>query len=158
MNYWLYQMAAYGDASDDEDDRWRPRDYRKKVCEKESVTWEWYKPMSVNRRGRRGPVSGDKIVFFFCKTGLKGKEKPGIYGWGEIEFFRNNTKGRCLTFRVTPPSDALKLSPLWGRAVEKLVNEIRGNFTKRTLWEMTNEQFNRLYEKMLAKVEAPQPA
>jgi hypothetical protein len=116
------------------------------------------------RRDQRNPAPGDIVVFFFCKTGLKGNratrskrrtprwgEKPGIYGIGEVlEFFNNAEDGRLLGFMPKPPTDTLKTQPLWDADVRVLLSRVRGRWNQRTMWRISQTQFNELHDKMLA--------
>jgi hypothetical protein len=147
MNYWPYQMAAHGDAKDDPDERWRPNDFRRDVSEGETVTWKWHKPMNIQPRGGICPAPGDKIVFFFCKTGLRATERAGVYGFGAIERF-SNVEGRFLRFSVFPPTDALKRKPLWDREMRRLIDRIRGKWNQGTMWQMNVSQFNKVCARM----------
>lgn len=151
MSYWLFQMSACDE--DDKGDPWRPEDYRLVVCEGKVVEWKWHKPMNIDVRGLKDPAPGDKVVFFFCKTGLRKGEKPGLYGLGEITRFRSDRRGRLLKFRPERPNDSLKMKPLWSIEVETIVNAIRGEWYQRTMWGMTDEEFSTLYAMMLATVE-----
>lgn len=144
MAYWLYQMRA------NDDEAYRPEQYRDEVSEGRTVTWSSMEPISVDVRGEGEPAPGDKVILFFCKTGLRGNEEPGIYGLGQIEAFVNEETGRTLTFRVEPPSDSLKMEPLWGPGIERLVNDIRGDWKQRTMWAVPAADFSRLAKQILA--------
>jgi hypothetical protein len=133
MAAWLYQMA--------EDEEWKPEDYRHSVWEGEMVTWLHRK---IVRRGSTGPDAGDRIIFFFAKSGTSA---PGICGWGVI--LQMHLKRGELTFRVVYPSDFLKMKPIWDTSVKKLVNDIRGGHPRATMWLARP----RAYDALAAKIQ-----
>lgn len=139
MGCWLYQMRA------NDDEPYRPEHYRREVCEGKTVSWPSKEPISIDLREQEEPTAGDTIIFFFCKSGLRGDEEPGIYGLGEIKEFVNDAEsGRILEFRVEAPNDRLKMEPLCGPGIERLVNGIRGGWKQRTMWAITAAEFARL--------------
>lgn len=132
MNPWLYQMA--------EDEDWTPEDFRLTVWEREPVTWEHKKIMSLN--GVK-PMPGDPLVFFFAKSRTK---TPGICGWAVITKVYPR-KGE-LTFQAVPPTDLLKMNPLWDNEVEELINDVRGPHPRGTTWEVSEDAYAAFAQKI----------
>ena len=125
MNPWLYQMA--------EDEDWTPADFRVSVWEREPVTWEHKKVMSSNRLK---PAVGDPIVFFFAKSRTK---VPGICGWAVIT--KVYPRKEEFTFCAVPPTDLLKMDPLWDNEIDELVNNVRGAHPRGTTWAIPSNVY-----------------
>jgi len=125
MKPWLYQMA--------ENEDWSPEAFRLTVWEGKSVTWEHKKVIS--QRGLK-PAPGDPVVFFFAKSRTKA---PGICGWAVI--VKVHPRKKEFTFRAVPPTDFLKMNPVWDKEVETLINTIRGANPRGTTWAMSADQY-----------------
>lgn len=125
MNPWLYQMA--------EDEDWTPEDFRLTVWEGNTVTWSHKKIMPA---GSHKPEPGDPIVFIFAKSRTKA---PGICGWGVI--LKVYAKKEEFSFRAVPPTDVLKMSPIWDNEVEDLINQVRGPHPRGTTWAMSADAY-----------------
>lgn len=138
MAIWLYQMTA------NDEEPWYPENYRLDVWEGKGVTWPAGK---ITPREEGEIAAGDRIVFFFSKTGISD---PGIYGWGIVTQFIKGKSRNQVRFAATPPSDFLKMSPCWDEEVEALMDDIRGKMKQGTVWGMTLEEFNRLRKKIHA--------
>ncbi len=124
MQAWLYQMSIK---------RWRPEDYRVEVWEGKRIVWE---VGQISTRGLGEVAAGDRIIFFFAKS---ANPEPGIYGWGIIH--RYMKRRNEIEYQVTPPSDYLKMDPIWDKKLETLLNKIRGGMTQRTLWGLLPEEY-----------------
>jgi hypothetical protein len=120
MAMWFYQMNQ---------SQWSPNSYRLDIWENERWSWPVGKKASTN-----SPTSGDRIVFFYAKSG--GIE-PGFYGWAIILDLHDD--GRGLYFRPVSPSDHLKMDPWWDDAAEKIADEIRGKVKQGTLWRVSDD-------------------
>jgi len=141
MAAWLYQMTA------NDDEPWGPEEYRIEVWQGQTVTWPVGKLSSSDGRS---PSPGDIIILFFAKS---NNAEPGVYGWGIVSAFIERKPRSRVKFLPTPPSDYLKMAPLWNDGIDKLINEIRGGFNQGTMWQMTVEQLNvvRLHIQQMAK-------
>jgi hypothetical protein len=80
------------------------------------------------------PRKGDIVILFFAP---KNNPTPGLYGWGVILDYDDKFKN--IIFRLYPPSDRVKLNPIWDADVKKWVKEIRRNFNTATMWEITTD-------------------
>ena len=125
MTAWLYQMA--------EDESWTPESYRLAVWEGKDVTWEHKKIMA---KGGAEPQAGEPLILFFAPSRTKAK---GICGWAVI--LKRYAKRGEITFRAVPPTDRLKMSPIWDSDVEELVNSVRGPHPRGTLWQMSDAHY-----------------
>jgi hypothetical protein len=132
MQAWLYQMRRTKD--------WRPENYR-------LACWEHAQTVlpagGIVPRGLTAIGSGDTLVLFFAKS---GNDYPGIYGWGVVH---NYDQGRNqITFQLSPPSDYLKIDPLWDQDIHRLMDAIRQGQAKKTLWGMSWDEFSLIRHKM----------
>ena len=125
MNAWLYQMVT--------DDSWSPEHFRVTVWQGKDITWAHSKVLAA---GNRKPTPGDPVIFFFAK---KGTKHPGIYGWGVV--IKVYAKKEEFTFRAAPPTDLLKMDPLWDNETEGLVDSIRGKVPLGTTWAISPDQY-----------------
>jgi len=145
MSHWLYQMRA------NDNEPYRPEHYRAEVYEDRVVKWDTPgETINIDPRGQGMPGPGDKVIFFFCETGLQDEEEPGLYGLGEIQEFGNESSGRVLHFTPLPPNDELKKKPAWSPKIKQFINKIRGGFFQRTLWGITEPE----YQEFLAEMHA----
>jgi hypothetical protein len=136
MASWLYQMTT------NDEDPWGPNEYRLDVWQGDSITW----PVgNVKVRGMSDIRAGDVIVLFFAKSGTA---EPGIYGWGVITNLVRGKSRQRIKFKVTPPSDFLKMSVCWDLELEKLVDSIRGGFKQGTMWAIKPEEFEEIKRKI----------
>ena len=69
---------------------------------------------------------------------------PGIYGWAVILRYEDKE----VYFRPTPPSDYLKMKPLWNNEVKNIIDQIRGTVKQGTMWEINITLMKKLREKM----------
>ncbi len=110
MGMWLYQIRH---------DVWPPSRFRIEIWEGER--WRW--PMN-SVAGGEDPEPGDRVVFYYAKTGAT---EPGFYGWAVVlEAYENE-----LYFRAVRPTDELKMHPWWDARAEKLADRIRGKMKQR---------------------------
>lgn len=121
MTYWLYQMA---------EGVWITVErYKKRVKEGKQYKWMRGKILTENKAK---PKKGDVLILFFAP---KDNPSPGLYGWGMILDYDDKFKN--IVFRLHPPSDRMKLNPIWDADVKKWTKEIRRNFNTATMWEIT---------------------
>jgi hypothetical protein len=132
MQTWLYQMRRAK--------AWRPEDYR-------MACWEGAKSAlpagGIVPRGLASIGPGDTLVLFFAKS---FNDYPGIYGWGVVLNYEEQQNQ--ITFQLAPPSDYLKMDPLWDAELHRLMDKIRGGLTKNKLWGISWEEFSVIRHKM----------
>jgi hypothetical protein len=97
------------------------------------MEYKWMRGQ-IQTQNKTKPQSGDTIVLFFAPH---NNPEPGIYGWGTILDYDEDTKN--ILFEPKPPSDHMKLNPIWDINVKKWVKEIRKNFNSATMWEITSD-------------------
>jgi hypothetical protein len=115
MADWLYQMS-HGE--------WPVEEYREQVWEGEVIHWPW------NRvAGRARPVEGDLMVCWYARS---GSVEPGMYGWGVV--VRSIRSDKRLRWRPAPPSDYLKMRPLFDKDVQGIIDAVRGRMRQGTMW------------------------
>jgi hypothetical protein len=120
MAMWLYQM---------DQQQWPPNSYRVDIWENE----RWFWP--VGRKAYTGsPKSGDRVVFFYAKSG--GIE-PGFYGWAVVLEWREDSRG--IYFRPVSPSDHLKMHPWWDASAKEIADRVRGKVKQGTLWRIPDD-------------------
>jgi hypothetical protein len=130
MESWLYQMSDIR--------TYEPRDYLQEMWEGWEIDWRHH--ISVTRktpRDRNNPAAGDRIVFARCKS----VEFPGFYGWGVITRYepvpeQDDPNFVCLMFRLTPPSDQLKMSPWADKVAIDFLDEIRAGAWQGTMFHL----------------------
>ena len=136
MTMWLYQMSAEG---------WSPEQYRYYVWEGENTRFDYGKIQSEKKENDKEirPKTGDIIVLFFAPTEC---DEPGIYGWGVILNF--SKKWETINFRVVPPSDFMKLKPIWNnKEIKQLMNDIRGKVKQKNIFKI-----DRKYEEKIRRL------
>jgi len=136
MQAWLYQMRCTQD--------WRPEDYRLEIWERNRTIWP---AGNILPRGLGSVTSGDILVLFFAKS---GNDYPGIYGWGVI--YDYDQRRNKIAFQPTPPSDYLKSDPLWDDDLHRLLDHIRENAGRKTLWGVTWDEFSLIRHKLRERV------
>ena len=119
MAYWLYQMSA---------DNWRQERYRAEVWEGKETTWDINK---VTPTGGK-PQAGETVILYYAPTGAKD---PGILGWAVILWSEDGE----IRFRPAPPSDYLKMNPLWNKQVKIIIAAICGKMRRGTMWEVSDQ-------------------
>ena len=112
---------------------WAPADYRLIVWEGEVVDWPTGRITSPTNEK---PTPGDVVMFFFTKSSTP---HPGIYGWALIT--KVNRKGDRIHFRALPPSDMLKIDPIYDEVIEQLIERVRGKFRQGTMWSIVRADF-----------------
>ena len=127
MTGWLYQMSV---------DYWDLEDYRLEVWEGQNVRWR-VGQIDPNCKNEIEP--GHIVYLFYVKS---GNIEPGIYGWGIILNY-NEEKG-IIHYRPVFPSDYLKMNPIWNDDVSLLMDNIRGKFKQRTMWEIIDDDIQEL--------------
>jgi len=134
MAYWIYQMSAK---------YWLPERYRTDVWEGNDTIWD------VNKISPTGdpPRPGDILVLFYAKAGVAVADR-GIYGWAIIMWHEDGE----VRFRPTPPSDYLKMNPLWNDEINYIINQIRGRMPRGTMWKVDDNLMERLREKIAQHV------
>lgn len=120
MAMWFYQMSQ---------EDWTPEQYRLDIWEGE----RWRLPVR-KIAGTDRPRAGDRIVFFFAKTGCP---EPGFYGWAVILKWEETST--LFSFRPVAPSDQLKMRPWWDGEVERIATQVRVPIPKGTLWRVPDE-------------------
>jgi hypothetical protein len=121
---WLYQMNQQD---------WKPNRYRLDVWEGER--WSWPVRKKVPRGGT--PRAGDRVVFFYAKT---GGDEPGFYGWALVLDWCEDQ--RRMYFRPVAPSDHLKMDPWWDTDAEDIADRVRGEVKRGTLWQIREEKLS----------------
>jgi hypothetical protein len=135
MQTWLYQMS---------DAIWPVSQYRLEVKQGELIRW---RTTNIPQNKGREIAPGDAIVLFYAPT---GNDNPGVYGWGVIVNY--NPEQDRLDFQVNPPSDYLKMDPLWDDEIRILISKVRGKVAQGTLWAMSNNDFDTLRSKIRHRV------
>src|SRR5262245_58913811 len=113
--WWLYQMSA---------ELWPERRYRQRIWESSSAIWP-----TGRIAGSFDLQEGDRLMCFYAPS---GSEAPGICGWGVITHLY--AEYEQFEWRPTPPSDLLKMKPLYDDAIYDAVKTIRGGFPQGTMW------------------------
>ena len=121
MAFWLYQMS---------NDVWKAEKYRVEVWEGNNTTW----PVGRLLPAGKVPQYGDSIVLFYTGNDL------GVYGLAVLLRYEEKE----IYFRPVPPSDYLKMNPLWNDKVKSIVDEIRGKVKMGTMWEINDDQMKLL--------------
>lgn len=144
MNEWLYQLSA-GTLN------YRPKVFADKVTEEAGeIRWTCKTKSSVQAYERDNPAAGDRVIFYFCQTGLEPHEQPGLYGVGTVtDFYNDKRRGRLLAFTADAPTNVLRLSPLWGGDVQRIIERIRDT-PRRTMWWMSHNDFQTLERLMFS--------
>jgi len=120
MQAWLYQMRSR--------EGWCPEDYRLRVWEGATADF----PVGrITSRGKAVLTLGDLVVFFFTRAGT---DDPGIYGWAVVT--KLIKRGERMEFRALPPSDYLKVDPIWNPIVEAAAERIRATVKQGTMWHI----------------------
>ena len=119
MAMWFYQMSQ---------EQWPPESYRLDIWENERWTW----PVKT-KRSKRNPQPGDRVVFFYARS---GGVQPGFYGWGIVLDWREDPNR--IYFRPVAPSDHLKMDPWRGKEADKIADDIRGPVKQGTLWPVSD--------------------
>ena len=127
MAFWLYQMT---------NDEWSQEQYRTEVWEGNNTTWQFG---TISPAGS-SPQLGDTMVLFYARSG----GDPGIYGWAVILRYQDKE----VYFRPAPPSDYLKMNPLWNDTVSDTIDKIRGRRKRGTMWEIDFELMRSLREEI----------
>ena len=121
MAFWLYQLS---------ENVWSLSDYRFEMWENNSENWR------VGRVSPGGSLveSGDIVVLYYAKANAVD---CGIVGWGVAlwynKWMEHGKEVKELRFRLAPPSDYLKMSPLYNETIQNTVNQIRGA-NQGTMW------------------------
>ena len=118
MGAWLYQMAA---------DTYPPADYRRDV--KEWKTTRGWSGGKVRHGKGPSPIAGDLVFLFYAPSGTIA---PGLYGLGVILDY-DEAAGK-IGIRPLPPSDHLKMHPLWSPPIRNEIDSIRGKVPRGTMW------------------------
>lgn len=114
---WLYQMS---------EDMWPASQFRATVWEGVAEYWPTRTIRSTDR-----PQQGDRLLCWYAPTGAT---MPGIVGWGVILGWFSDVDE--IMWRAAPPSDALKMHPLFDDAVRARIDAVRGRFKQATMWPM----------------------
>ncbi len=123
MSMWLYQITH---------DVWPPSRFRIEIWEGER--WRWPVGAMV---GTEMPAPGDRVVFYYAKTGAA---EPGFYGWGVVI----ESYDKEMYFRPVRPTDELKMYPWWDDEAAELADLIRGKMKQRTLWPIPEDLISRV--------------
>lgn len=83
---------------------------------------------------------------FFCFFTRSGNEDPGVYGWAVVTKVAKRTNK--VQFRALPPSDYLKVDPLWNDVVEQVVERVRGKVKQGTMWRVPRTDFSVLRDQI----------
>jgi hypothetical protein len=117
---WLYQMS---------ETYWPAAQFRATVWEGETIYWPTGRVRSEDR-----PQPGDRLLCWYAPTGAS---LPGVVGWGVVLGYSSDREE--LIWRPAPPTDALKMHPLFNDDVVKRVDGIRGGFRQATMWPMSTD-------------------
>jgi hypothetical protein len=134
MAAWLYQMHT---SKPDDDEQWNPELYRLEVWEGTTVSG-W----GGKRFDSRAPNPGDLVILYFCPTGGARTEDYGIYGWGVVSRYNEQT-GR-LDFQPAAPSDYLKMSVCCDGNLKELIKKIRKGIDENTIYPISFDQLRRI--------------
>ena len=129
-NMWLYQISA---------ERWPIGQWRDEM-------WEGYKNRCRAGRmvGSKDEIEdGDIIVFWYTKTAAK--KDFGLYGWATARF---NKQWSSIRFVLTTPSNYLKMDPINDEEMEKIVEEIRGNYKRANIFHINDELAKKVRHKI----------
>jgi hypothetical protein len=118
------------------------------IWENNNENWRLGK---ITPRGS-SPEQGDIVVFYYAETHAFD---CGIVGWGIVLRYdpvdRNDKTIKEMRFRVASPSDYLKMSPLYNKNIEDVIDEIRGNPKQGTLWVISEKQMNVIRKEITLK-------
>lgn len=135
MALWLYQMNAK---------KWPVERYRAEVWEGSDIQ-NWGVGEVRASTAARLPRPGEMLILFYVKS---GQIDPGIYGWGIVL--------RCdkeeMNFRLAPPSDYLKMNPVWDDDVDRTIAGFCGKWRQATLFEDKGNSLEHLREKIAQHV------
>lgn len=132
MAYWLYQMSS---------NYWSSGLYRVEVWEGEHTNW----PTSKKVPKDSSLQPGDIMMLFYAPS---GEPDPGVYGWATV--IRGDDEE--VRFIPCPPSDYMKMNPVWDNDVKTIIDKIRGPVATGTLWEIEDKLFKQLRQKIAAHV------
>jgi hypothetical protein len=116
---WLYQMS---------DEVWPEAQFRAAVWEGTTIYW----PIGLVRDTDARPVPGERVVCWYAPT---GSELPGLVGWGVVLGFSEARDE--LVWRPSPPTDAVKMCPIFDDDLKEHVDNVRGGFPRATMWPVT---------------------
>jgi hypothetical protein len=118
VRLWLYQM------NHEKFPVWR---YRAEIWEGVDIqNWGFGKIKAFTPETL--PNIGDTMILFYVKS---RQADPGIYGWGVIlQWYETE-----MNFRLSTPSDYLKMNPLWDKDIDKTINDLCGVMRRATLFE-----------------------
>jgi hypothetical protein len=81
------------------------------------------------------------MILFYAKAKTTD---PGVYGWGIVLW----CDGQEINFRPTPPSDYLKMNPMWDEEVDEIINTFRGRMPMATMFEDKTNSLEHLRKKI----------
>jgi hypothetical protein len=134
MRMWLYQMSQADPQG------WSANRYRIKVWERQETTW----PAGQIKPKNKSPEPGDLMALFFAPKRVE--EDAGFYGWAVVTKWE--PRSNRITFRPTPPSDMLKMSPWWNDDARRIVDDIRGPQPRGTMWLIPPKPAAQLRERL----------
>ena len=115
---WLYQMS---------ETQWPAGQFRATVWEGSTVSWP-----TGNVRSSDRPEPGDRLLCWYARTGAS---LPGVVGWGVVLGY--SPERTEILWRPAPPTDALKMHPLFDDEIVDRVEGVRGRFRQATMWQMS---------------------
>ncbi|MGD1120355.1 MAG: hypothetical protein ABR886_12890 [Dehalococcoidales bacterium] len=128
MNYWLHQSS---------ESVWSISDYRVEMWENNNENWRLG---TITPQGSI-PEQGDIVIFYYAKG---HSFDCGIVGWGivlrydPIDYKERTIKE--MRFRLSSPSDYLKMNPLWNDNIKNIINQIRGKQYRGNFWAINEDQ------------------
>jgi hypothetical protein len=132
MGYWLHQLSS---------NIWPSGDYKVEVWEKEATNWMIGRKVPKDN----SPKTGDTMIMYYAPA---NEPDPGIYGWALVIRFDD----REIRFIPMPPSDYLKMNPVWDDEVKNIIGQVRGRTAVGTLWEIEDSLFKQLRKKIAEHV------
>jgi hypothetical protein len=123
---WLYQMSA---------DEWPESQFRASVWESSTIYW----PTGSVRDTDARPVPGERMVCWYAPSGA---ELPGLVGWGVVLGF--SSERNEIVWRPSPPTDAVKMCPIFDDELKSHIDVVRGGFPRATMWPVSVKEANYL--------------
>ena len=128
-------------------ERYPHEQYRNEVWEG-VVIQRW--PLGESKRKPKEIKPGDTVILFYVRT--KAKD-PGIYGWGIISW----CDGDWIHFRLSSPSDYLKINPVPEQKVSKIIDAIRDGMSEGTIFPVGDDEFKQIRQKVAEHVYGTSP-
>lgn len=118
MSRWLYQMS---------ESWWSSANYRREVSEGKTKRW----PTRRRMFSHEAPAPGDIIICFYAPADC---DRPGVCGFGIITKYLPKT--RRFDWLALPPTNTLKLHPWWDERVKEIVDLVRAQSPRGTMYSV----------------------